>query len=48
MKYECEDCGKVFDESEARLSTTFNMAGEKCVETDVCPKCGSENLKEEE
>ena len=47
MSYQCKDCGHVFDESEAQLSTTFNMAGEKCIELDLCPKCGSDNLDED-
>jgi rubredoxin len=47
MKYQCKGCGHVFDESEARIETTFNMAGEKCIELDLCPKCGSDNLDED-
>jgi predicted nucleic acid-binding Zn-ribbon protein len=39
MSYQCKDCGHVFDESEARIETSFHGA-----QTDLCPKCGSDNL----
>ena len=46
MKYKCNECDTVFDESEARVLTTHNWNG-STTEMDTCPKCHSENLEED-
>ena len=42
MKYECNDCGEVFDESEAVVRGNWEKG-----ETDACPFCNSDNLNED-
>ena len=42
MKYECKDCGMVFDQSEAVVKGDWEKG-----ELDTCPFCGSENLNED-
>lgn len=45
MKYKCNECGVVFDESEAAVKTISGHGF--CSDMDVCPKCHSENLEED-
>ena len=47
MKYECQDCGHVFDQTEAVTKTTCRINGRTPSDYDVCQKCNSENLNED-
>ena len=47
MKYECSDCGKVFDESEAITRTTTGVNCKTPCDYDICPFCLSEDLNED-
>lgn len=45
MKYQCNDCGKVFDESDALVRGVKTVSG-VCADVDVCPFCSSEQIDE--
>jgi len=45
MKYECKDCGMVFEEYDAYFIPVRSFRGE-LHEADVCPNCRSENLED--
>ena len=46
MKYQCKDCGLVFDTEDARCIQIKTVSG--CTtDYDTCPNCHSENLNED-
>ena len=46
MKYECKDCGLVFDTEDARCIQIKTVSG-GTTDYDTCPNCHSENLNED-
>ena len=47
MKYQCKDCGLIFDAEDARHDVCYTMKGEQVEDVDTCPKCYSEDLNDD-
>lgn len=47
MKYECNECGRVFDAEDAITRTTTGVNCKTPCDYDICPFCESEDLTED-